>query len=282
VPNGGYVASVLLSAAQMHFGSTLSHLDQPDTMSMQLQFLRRTRSGAGTVSIHHMKLGGSISVIQATLSQDGREEVQGYLTQTNFTKQRGISLPTKLLDAWLSPAPPAVDFAQLEKHGEDANWQLQQKVPFADFRKATRHIMFHHPKVDTHPSCVDQWVRFRPGGAGHPTTPWSNEALGYVVDIFPMVVERFPQDKREARWYPTVALNIDIKRRLPPEGVDWLFVRAMAGEIRDGRLDLQVVVLDQSGNLVAFSSHITLILSADRNTKRSTPESKKDGKSAKI
>lgn len=266
VPNGGYVGSVLLSAVRAHFGGPLAHLDQPDTMSMQLQFLRRTRAGPGTVSVEHLKLGGSVSTVQVILSQGDRREVQGYIVQTNFAKQTGLTLPTGWLKSSLTPAPPPIDFTQLEKSGEDANWLIDRDPPKSSFRRASRHVVFHHPKQRPDLSTVDQWLRFRPGGPGSPVVPFPQEALGFVVDIFPHMAEFFPQvSGRGTRWYPTVALNLDVKRNLPAEGADWLFVRVRAGEIRNGRMDLQILVLDRAGDLVAISSHISLVMSSERN-----------------
>lgn len=66
-------------------------------------------------------------------------------------------------------------------------------------------------------------------------------------------------------WYPTVALNLDVKKTLPDEGVDWLFVRVQSKVVRGGRLDLEVVVCDQGMEVVALSNHVTLVLGSERN-----------------
>lgn len=271
VPNGGYVASVLLSVVKAHFKGPLAHLNQPDSMSLQLQFLRRTNAGEGVVSIEHLKLGGALSTVQVTLYQGDRREVQGYVVQTNFAKQTGLTLPSSWVKSVTTPTPPPIHFATLEKAGEDANWLMDRDPPKSSFRRATSRVLFYHPKHKADLSIVDQWVRFRPGGPGTPVVPFPQEALGFVVDMFPHMAEFFPQTAPGTRWYPTVALNLDVKRNLPPEGADWLFVRVRAGELRDGRMDLQIIVLDRAGDLVAISSHISLILSADRNTVRSGP-----------
>ncbi|KAH8881204.1 hypothetical protein GQ53DRAFT_702670 [Thozetella sp. PMI_491] len=262
VPNGGYVASVLLSVARVHASGTLSRLDQPNTMSMQLQYLRRTLAGPATVTVADVKLGGSVSVLHAVLSQDGRDRVQGYFTQTKFAAQEGITLPTSFISTGISPPPAPADLVLLERKGEDAHWRLEPEPPYLNFRKAMRNMVFYHPKQPVDPSVAEQWIRFRPGGK---LAPFTNEALGFVVDMFPLIVDQFPQVEKKARWYPTVGLNLDIKRSLEPGGADWLYVRVRTGEIRNGRMDLQVVVLDAAGNLVALSSHITLVLSVERN-----------------
>lgn len=66
-------------------------------------------------------------------------------------------------------------------------------------------------------------------------------------------------------WYPTVLLNIDFKKALPDEGVEWLFLRVRAKRIQNGRMDYEIVVLDEARDVIAVSNHINLILGTDRN-----------------
>jgi hypothetical protein len=68
-------------------------------------------------------------------------------------------------------------------------------------------------------------------------------------------------------WFPTLVLNIEIKKLLPPEGVEWLFVRVRSKQVRNGRMDLEAVVLDEEGDIVALSSHVALLLSEERNVR---------------
>ena len=107
---------------------------------------------------------------------------------------------------------------------------------------------------------------------------FTNQSLGFVVDMIPQIVEMYRTDaegrassvERELKsigavdlrnwglmWYPTLLLNLDMKKVLPPEGVEWLFVRVRAKQIRDGRMDLEVVVLDEEEDLVAISNHVS-------------------------
>jgi acyl-CoA thioesterase FadM len=66
-------------------------------------------------------------------------------------------------------------------------------------------------------------------------------------------------------WYPTVLLNLDIKKALPAEGVEWLFVRVATKQIKNGRMDLEVVVFDEGGEIVALSHHVALAVGSERN-----------------
>ena len=60
-------------------------------------------------------------------------------------------------------------------------------------------------------------------------------------------------------------LNIEFKKALPEQGVEWLFSRVKAKKIEKGRMDLEVEVRDEAREVVALSQHVALILGAERN-----------------
>jgi hypothetical protein len=66
-------------------------------------------------------------------------------------------------------------------------------------------------------------------------------------------------------WYPTLLLNFDVKKSLPKEGVKWLFARVETKQIRNGRMDLDVMIFDEGGDIVALSQHVALVVGSDRN-----------------
>ena len=148
-------------------------------------------------------------------------------------------------------------------------------MPFAEFRKVSKKVRFFFPREGQKMrSIADEWLCYRNG------EKFTNESLGYVADTWPQVVELFKRqddpyalkDKElkesnntASRWYPTLVLNLDIKKALPEEGVEWLFVRVQAKQIRNGRMDLEVTIMDEDGDIVALSHHVSLILGADRN-----------------
>ena len=61
-------------------------------------------------------------------------------------------------------------------------------------------------------------------------------------------------------WYPTLSMTLEIKKQLPPEGVKWLFVRAQAKEVKNGRMDAEVMIFDQYMALVALSHQICFVV----------------------
>jgi len=62
-----------------------------------------------------------------------------------------------------------------------------------------------------------------------------------------------------------VLLNLDFKKLIPDEGLEWLFVRVAAKQIKNGRMDLEVIIMDAEGDIVALSHHVALAISSDRN-----------------
>jgi len=72
-------------------------------------------------------------------------------------------------------------------------------------------------------------------------------------------------------------MDIEIKKHLPPEGVTWLFVRAVAKQIKDGRMDLEVLVCDAGMELVALSHHVCLVIGLGGGKKGKDVASGKEG-----
>lgn len=282
VPHGGFVTSVFLNVVRTHFSTTLSQQNQPHTITLHLEFLRRTSAGPADFTVHDTKLGRQTSTVHLTLRQHDRTEVVGYITNTNMQTETGLTLPTN----WsLHPAPYGIDLARLRQDA-DPNWALQTNMPFAPFRKASQNVRFYFPcRGQLDRSIADEWLCFASGER------FTNESLGYVSDMWPQVVEAYRAEKdpyhvdraaggsadggseRKGKkadaparyWYPTLLLNLEIKKLLPAEGVEWLFARVRPKQIRNGRMDLECVIMDENGDVVALSHHVTMILGVERN-----------------
>lgn len=307
VPHGGIVASTVLAAVKLHFQTTLASYNQPHTITLNLEFLRRTSTGPAIISIQNVKLGRRTSTVHVVLTQtSGLSDVSatpttcvvGYLTQSNLSTEEGISVPTQ----WaLSPPPPPLSSTDALLRGDDPHWVMQKENPYPKFRKVANQVRFWLPREgQVAKATVDQWFCF-----SKPGERFTQESLGFVSDMFPQIVETIfpvaevgeslgrktttqgdtapftasdkvsltePKGKVAAFWYPTVLLNLDIKKALPPEGVEILFVRARAKQIKNGRMDLEVTVLDREGDLVALSTQVSLILGSERNLRRSGGE----------
>ncbi|RMZ78219.1 hypothetical protein DV738_g4026, partial [Chaetothyriales sp. CBS 135597] len=256
-----------------------------DPINLHLEFMRRTAVGPAIFSVRDVKIGSRISNLHLTLYQDY------YNTGPNIAAESGLSLDTAYRPL---PPPLPADLKRLSSaEGEDENYLLRRTDAYPDFRAATLCLQIYllkpHRRPASHPLSInDQWSRFTPWQR---EGRWTNDGLGFVVDMFPQVVEKYINpvveeaalmEKDDAKlkeilkthagkakyWYPTMTLNLDVKKVLPEEGVEWLFTRTKAKTIKNGRLDLDIEVWDDQGDLVATSSHSSLIVDTSRNTTR--------------
>lgn len=266
VPNGGYVTGCVLEVVSAHFSTALAKQNQPHTIALHIEFLRRTQVGPATFHVEDVKLGRQASVVHVRMSQEGREEVIAYATNSNIDTEQGVSFDTEYK---LQPPPVSVVLRDLAKD-TDKNWYLEENMPFPKFRKASHQVKFYFPRngqIQT--NIADEWLCFRDG------SNFTNSSIGFVADMFPLIVEAYRDQSQGPFWYPTLLLNLDVKKSLPPEGVKWLAIRVQTKKVKNGRMDLEVHVHDEQGDLVALSHHVTFVLDAARNTAaRKKPDAK--------
>ena len=279
VPNGGYASTTLLQAAHLH----LSPRKQPDTVTVHFEFVNPTEVGPAVITAEEVKLGRTLSVLHVTLYQRGllphapwitpgtsRKEIVAYVTNGNIATEQGVSVPTSFLP--LSPPAPPVNLSLLPA-GRDPVWHRMPlpEGPFGKIRSLANMEYFAPRAGQPRPDAIDLWMRL-PSGAG-----FTNASLAYVVDAWPYIIEQYrpkqpgvrePYGYDQAFWYPTVALNLEVKKALPEEGVEWLFMRERAKMVRNGRFDIEVVVLDGEGEIVAVASHVAMIVDSARNLGR--------------
>lgn len=292
------MTSAFMIVASKHMQQTHTRRNQVHVANLHLEFMRKTEVGVAIFTVRDVKIGSRLSNLHLTLSQEEEgsgvmvERVMGYITMTDMRSEEGLSLDTGYR---MLPEPLPVSLADLAAN-KDINYVKRGRDPVAHIRRAATNMQTYLARPSRRPSdfpkaIIDQWVRFHPLGKNGKHT---NDSLGYVVDIFPQIVEKYvnpdieaatlerdmtEQEARElikgspprkAHWYPTLSLNLDVKKALSKDGVEWLFVRVQAYKIQNGRFDLQVTVLDQDGDLVATSSHASLVLDMSRNINKST------------
>ncbi|KAH7027284.1 thioesterase-like superfamily-domain-containing protein [Microdochium trichocladiopsis] len=312
VPNGGYVASCLMSAAAAH----LKARGQADIITAHFEFTSRTEVGPAVIVVEEVKLGRRLSTLHVALYQGSlqpdqaphltlppsagaaisgkpppsRRQVVAYFNCGSLEIERGITLPTgyDFADTTRVPKPQRPDLAALSRD-QDRTWarmRIPDKLGGLE-RRALHNMEYYFPRAgQLRKSVIDVWLRL-----AEPGSRFNNVSLGYVADSWPYVVEAYRgsgttkstattttryAEEDEIReddifWFPTVVMNLDVKKSLAGRGgVEWLSMRVEAKQIRNGRLDMEVVLLDEAGGLVAICHHVNLIVGGERNLKRRT------------
>ncbi|KAL9000489.1 MAG: hypothetical protein Q9169_000782 [Polycauliona sp. 2 TL-2023] len=267
---------IVVAAIKQHFQSAFATRSHPDTFSIDTHFLRPAGPGEVVVIIKDITPGSSVTTIHFTLVQDGIERIAGYASNTNLDLERGVSYPTP---SPLDPSPPPADLAKLADQS-DPNW-TGYSVPWHpnSFLKAITHLQYFSPvKSFTAPNISDTWIRFATLGQRFTT-----EMLGSVADHWLRMIENYVPDsvwrkQKVPEWvaqahkkgrpilaystsygYPTLSMHLEIKRKLPAEGTEWLFMRAQTTSIRNGRFDAEVTILDEEMQLIAISHQLVFI-----------------------
>lgn len=219
-------------------------------------------------------------------------KVVGYITVSDPISDVGHSFPSawELCPPAPSRGPPSVvvtpDNVSLSPDSTtQSKWRQTGPGHWAKFRRVEHQCITFSPTSEfKKPGVIDQWARLRTVTSGSSSTAgngkWTNETLSFLGDWFPAALEELgtqalsslsssppsTRPKSPPFWYPTVTLNIDFKKSLPPQGVDWLYSRVVMKSVRNGRMDIEVIIMDEQGEIVALCSHVGLVVPVERNT----------------
>lgn len=253
--------------------------------------------------IEDVKLSRRLSILHLTLWQGGllpqtpwitpsvsRRVVLAYATYTNLRTFTGMSMPTRYEATPTSGLPSLPDFKALKIKQADDNWELSKLPKGSESWRSLGNWCFYLPRDEPPvPGVVDMWMRMKSGER------MTQASLAYVVDSFPWNLHTFfaapelrkiltgisqevkpktqsgkaqGEDQRAGLWFPTVVMNIETKALLPDEGVEWLAVRLMSKQTKNGRFDIDILVRTIDGEIVALSHHLAMIVSIEKNTKK--------------
>jgi hypothetical protein len=267
--------SLVAHTVQVYFQTLHSSLNQPDLITFHIEFLARTASGPASLSITPIKLGRQFSTVRVQLLQQDKTYseprlcLEALVTQGNLAieaQNQGMSLHTRpLLDKFSFPKKEVCK--QWVAPGE---WLASRPAAckVTIFFPSGSEPLGASPTYG--PSVKEEWVHWAPGvGKVFDVT-----SLPYLADCFGPLAEAYGVT---GNWYPTLSYGMEVKRG-PGEGKEgWecLFLRVEMHEVRNGRFDLEVWILDGDGQVVAISRHTALVVGSERNYKERGPEGAK-------
>lgn len=276
-PHGGYLMAIFYRLARSRFCQPIPTSPPTDScpISMQMTFLRRCKIGPALLSLRDLKVGANISVLQITLSQDDSrgeaiDKISGMLVVSDLDNERGFSRPPSSRH-YPSPGHSPLHLCTVGS----GPWRLFP-VPHATYRKAAAHVEVYVKNSSSsersRPKVTYQWSRLRWTENGNMIQGrWTNEAVCLLLDILPETLADL--EERVGRgspvWFPTMTLNVDFKRKLPENGLEWLFSRITTKVVKNGRMDIGIDLSDQEGNIIALAHHTALIMSGARTKKSS-------------
>lgn len=289
---GGIIAAQIHHVASTHMVTdpVLKPLNQPDIMTMHIQFLRQCVVQESTVVITVLKSGKSACNLQLELYQNGVLNVFALATTTNFDVVFG---PSPSILPKLHPVPfPKPDLSRIEAGHADGSW-----IPAAfggDLMSGVfRETLVARPRSDyDDPLCSDAWHSFRngatidatrlallgdfihglsatlraTGGAGDDNAFLRDVRSSYEKSPGAVAVSEvsIADVMKRTDMEQTMSLSYEFKRRLPREGVRWVLKRIQTGLMENGRADANVSILDEDGKLLMTCRHSILVLEIGR------------------
>lgn len=176
----------------------------------------------------------------------------------------------------------------------DPRW-VSYQTPYhpESFRRVQSYVKFYVPYKLQQSHIRDHWIT--PADSG---VSFTTEMLGFLLDLsLPIIDNYLPNEStggqmasiaagleqkkdREAgiakvidpssgafespAVYLSLSTTMEIKKTLPARGVKWLFMRAYAKEIKNGRMSMEVVIVDESLELVALSQQLCPLVELSR------------------
>lgn len=267
--------------------------------------------GSAIVTVTDLKLGRGASTIQLAITQGDSDAPTAIAlaTSTNFDVAVGPTADT----AWtLSPATkPLPDFAAVDKRERDPNW-VSYGFEEALIQFTTQFECLTPRGGQVSAGVIDQWFRYRPNVDGRKLTgpeisffadgiPSISDTLlanGGIFDAGRITRESHALDalnpgstaglkqtigdlRNLTVFNTTIVLDIAFQSRTDPfEGKggiqgQWAFVRGVAKAVKDGRMDMELVILDEKMEILAAASQVVYVLEAARNIRKSRKDKSK-------
>ncbi|KAK7949769.1 thioesterase family protein [Apiospora saccharicola] len=188
-----------------------------------------------------LKLDAATSTLRLELSQKGKLRVAAQATATNFDELAGPTVPS----AWAFHPPPAPvpDFAKILAHQPDEHWLPADCVPSLSDTLVNNHGLYDARRNFEK---IQAAARENPGKPAVLTNSYRELAASSVFNN-------------------TVTLDIEFKRRLREEGVQWTFTRAATRMLEAGRMDLDITICNEKMEYLCLARQVVLALDVSRS-----------------
>ncbi|KAL4890508.1 thioesterase-like superfamily-domain-containing protein [Aspergillus ambiguus] len=247
---GGFLDAVMLAAAQQFAAAKFPDGRFPDPVHVFVQFLKMVPPGEVCITCDLLRASSRQCVVKVDLTAGPSTSptTVGIVTLADMSKEAGLSQPSQPT-ACTPPAPP---------------------------NRETECMTVDDPVVDATPVTAKlNWVAPRPADGfwghrlgGHHREVWVSFRDGARIDdvyhlalLSDMPLQ--PPATHQAGFYlryalSTLCLSVEFKKR-PDPSTQWVMIRSNSLQVRDGRYDVNVQILDEAGDILALSNHVVYI-----------------------
>lgn len=233
-PNGGYVAAILLRAAQIETADA-----QRAPRSLTVHFLSPPAEGPVEVETRVERSGRSLSTVSARMTQQGRPIAQALCA---------LSAPR--------PGHDLVEIQMPEVAPPEQCEEIERRIPIHD-RYEVRWAYGDRPFSGSNSALSGGWIRLRePRIADAPLVAAYSDSL--PPSLFSVLA-----DGESTRGVPTVDLTVHFRAPLPlPDSTadDWTLAVFRSRYARDGFVEEDGELWSPGGRLLAQSRQLGVLL----------------------
>jgi acyl-CoA thioesterase len=234
-PNGGYLLSLTSRALQ-------AAVDHPDPLSITTHYLRPGLAEAECeIEVDVIRTGRTLSTARARLVQEGKARLEVLAAFSDLSVPAGV-------DAEISMPKPALPDPEdcLQRSAETQGVQL----PILD-RLDTRLDPACAVPGGSDAAVMQGLIRFIDGRA-----PDARSLLLFTDSFPPSPLPLLGT----IGWVPTLELTVHVRRRPAP---GWITARFQTDDLHEGRMVETGALWDSTGQLVAQSRQIGLVMKRD-------------------
>jgi hypothetical protein len=264
---------------------------QPDILNLHLEFLRACEELESIITVTTIKLGVVTSTFQLELMQNGQTRVVALATSINFDKAIGPSISVPAPRIMYPESQPTPNFDLILANKREENW-ITACFNGGEILPLTRGIGNLYPRdghlregicdtwnylkderinstylamwTDVIPSMSDTLLRnggvYDAHAAYDKMKRWADENPGIPLNIKTTLREAMSA----TTFNVTVTLDMEFTKRVPEEGLRFLFTRTATNILRQGRMSVDVTICDENMELVCAAHQVILVLEAER------------------
>ncbi|KAF2261236.1 hypothetical protein CC78DRAFT_361607 [Lojkania enalia] len=173
----------------------------------------------------------------------------------------------RFVEQWVAPGWDCTPSGSAERTTAKANWTNELIQFAADLSLPVQENFWPPPGVKTSLGSIVATLAFSARQEEARKNGQSNWRElpddGYLPEVGPGLF-------RNAMINVTLSMSTEMKKRLPKDGVRWLYMRSEVKKLEGSRMDLEVLLFDDSMDLVAISHQVAWIVTGVEKTQRSS------------
>jgi hypothetical protein len=180
---------------------------------------------------------------------------------------RAVPSPVKFVEQWITPGWDCTPSGSRDTATKEATWTNDLIQFAADMSLPLQENLWPPPGVDTSVGSIVAHLAFsarqeEARKIGRPN--WRD------LDNDGSLPETGRWLFKHAMINATLSMSTEMKKKLPEDGVRWLYMRTEAKKLEGGRMDMEVLIFDETMDLVAISHQVAWIVTGTEKTEKAS------------